>query len=155
MVYGLSRVAFFSKRHNCFWKTIFFFPPPFSQNRFPPPQKSHLKSPKPFLPYPNSLYFPPNFPKSAALCISSKGCSRRRSRTSRSGGTDSWSPYGYPTPPQSAYPQQNYYYTPQHPSYAPSPSYNHVPQTPRCVHRTMERKYSRIDDNYQTLDQEL
>ncbi|KAB2090778.1 hypothetical protein ES319_A03G144500v1 [Gossypium barbadense] len=83
----------------------------------------------------------------------SKGCSRRRSRTSRSGGTDSWSPYGYPTPPQSAYPQQNYYYTPHHPSYAPSPSYNYVPQTPGCVHRTMERKYSRIDDNYQTLDQ--
>ncbi|XP_040960243.1 uncharacterized protein [Gossypium hirsutum] len=37
--------------------------------------------------------FPPNFPKSAALCISSKG-------------TNSWRPYGYPTPPQSASPQK-------------------------------------------------
>lgn len=83
----------------------------------------------------------------------SKGCGRRRCRTSRSGGTDSWSPYVYPKPPQAAYPQQNYYYTPQHPSYAPSPSYNYASQTPGRVHKTTERKYSRIDDNYQTLDQ--
>ncbi|GMI75062.1 RING domain ligase2 [Hibiscus trionum] len=68
----------------------------------------------------------------------SKGSSRR-SRTSRPSGTGSSSPYGYPTP--------------QHPNYAPSPWNNYVPQTPRRVDKTIERKYSRIADNYQTLDQ--
>ncbi|KAE8730177.1 E3 ubiquitin-protein ligase RGLG2 [Hibiscus syriacus] len=68
----------------------------------------------------------------------SKGSSRR-SRTSRSSDTGSSSPYGYPTP--------------QHPSYAPSPLSNYGCRTPRRVHKTIERKYSRIADNYQTLDQ--
>ncbi|KAK8627458.1 hypothetical protein V6N13_135069 [Hibiscus sabdariffa] len=65
----------------------------------------------------------------------SKGYSRRRSC-----GTDSLSPYGYGYP------------TPQHPSYGPSPLHNYGLQTPRHVHKTVERKYSRIADNYQTLD---
>ncbi|KAK8481817.1 hypothetical protein V6N11_032983, partial [Hibiscus sabdariffa] len=68
----------------------------------------------------------------------SKGSSRR-SRTSRSSGIDSSSPYSFPTP--------------QHPSYAPSLMNNYGSQTPRRVHKTIERKYTRIADNYQTLDQ--
>ncbi|KAK8605504.1 hypothetical protein V6N13_102282 [Hibiscus sabdariffa] len=68
----------------------------------------------------------------------SKGSSRR-SRTSRPSGIDSSSTYSYPTP--------------QHPSYAQSPMNNHGSQTPRRVHKTIERKYTRIADNYQTLDQ--
>ncbi|GMJ13240.1 RING domain ligase2 [Hibiscus trionum] len=65
----------------------------------------------------------------------SKGLSRRRSRTSRSSGTDSSSPYGYSTP--------------QHPSYGPLPLHNYGSQTPR---HAVERKYSSIADNYHTLD---
>ncbi|KAK8655501.1 hypothetical protein V6N13_108076 [Hibiscus sabdariffa] len=70
----------------------------------------------------------------------SKGYSRRRSRTSRSCGTASLSPYGYGYP------------TPQHPSYGLSPLHNYRSQMPRHVHKTVERRYSRIADNYQTLD---
>ncbi|KAE8719601.1 E3 ubiquitin-protein ligase RGLG1 [Hibiscus syriacus] len=65
--------------------------------------------------------------------------SSRRSRTSRSSDIGSSSPYGHPTP--------------QHPSYAPSPLNNYGCRTPQRVHKTIERKYSRITDNYQTLDQ--
>ncbi|KAK8275687.1 hypothetical protein V6Z12_D10G152900 [Gossypium hirsutum] len=68
------------------------FPLLFPKIDSPHPQKSLLLFspfyfPKPFLPYPDSLYLAPNFPKLATLYISSKGCSRRRSRTSRSSGT--------------------------------------------------------------------
>ncbi|KAE8713502.1 hypothetical protein F3Y22_tig00110206pilonHSYRG00012 [Hibiscus syriacus] len=48
------------------------------------------------------------------------------------------------------YPPQNAYYTPQH-HYAPPPSSNYRSRTSRQGHKIV--KYSRIDDNYQTLDQ--
>ncbi|GLU21728.1 hypothetical protein SLE2022_378490 [Rubroshorea leprosula] len=79
---------------------------------------------------------------------SSKGSSGRRNSPSRSAGT-SWNQYGYP--PQSPYPQERPYYTSQH-SYAPQPSYSHRPQTPQ-PHKRLDTKYSRIADNYRTLDQ--
>ncbi|XP_021901200.1 E3 ubiquitin-protein ligase RGLG5-like isoform X2 [Carica papaya] len=74
------------------------------------------------------------------------GSSSKRSRqglSSSSGSANSspWSHYGYP--------QQHLYYTPQH-RHAPASSYSS--QTPR-PHRTFERKYSRIADNYTTLEQ--
>ncbi|XWS22720.1 hypothetical protein CRYUN_Cryun29cG0060600 [Craigia yunnanensis] len=81
---------------------------------------------------------------------SSKDSSGREYPTSRSGGSNAWSHYGYP--PQSGYPQENSYYMPQH-LHAPPPSYNYGSQTPQRAHQSMERKYSRIADNYQTLDQ--
>ncbi|XP_021292847.1 E3 ubiquitin-protein ligase RGLG5-like [Herrania umbratica] len=80
---------------------------------------------------------------------SSKESSGGRYPTSRSAGSDAWSHYGQP--PQSAYPPENSYYTPQH-RYAPPPSYNYGSRTPQ-LHKSLERKYSRIADNYQTLDQ--
>ncbi|KAK8647564.1 hypothetical protein V6N13_121297 [Hibiscus sabdariffa] len=74
---------------------------------------------------------------------SSKDSSRKKYPTGRSaGGSDSWSHYGYP--PQSGYPPQDSYYTPQH--HHPPP-----PKTP--CRRNKIVKYSRIDDDYQTLDQ--
>ncbi|KAK8691548.1 hypothetical protein V6N13_075055 [Hibiscus sabdariffa] len=79
---------------------------------------------------------------------SSKDLSGRGYPASRSGGSDSWSHYGYP--PQSGYPPQNPYHTPQH-HYAPPPPSNYGSQTPRRGHKIV--KYSRIGDNYQTLDQ--
>ncbi|XVE85190.1 hypothetical protein DITRI_Ditri17bG0071900 [Diplodiscus trichospermus] len=81
---------------------------------------------------------------------SSKDSGRRRYPSSRSGGSDGCSHYGYP--PQSGYPQENAYYTPQH-RYAPPPSYDYGSQTPHRAHKSVERKYSRIADNYKTLDQ--
>ncbi|XP_022733592.1 E3 ubiquitin-protein ligase RGLG5-like [Durio zibethinus] len=81
---------------------------------------------------------------------SSRDSSGRRYRTSRSSGSDAWSHYGYP--PQSGYPQENSYYMPQH-HYAPPPSHNYGSQTTQRARKIMERKYSRIADNYQTLDQ--
>lgn len=79
---------------------------------------------------------------------SSKDSSGRAYRTSRSGGSDSWSRYGYP--PQSGYPSQTPYYTPQN-HCAPPRSSNYGSQTPHRGHKIV--KYSRIADNYETLDQ--
>ncbi|KAK8643492.1 hypothetical protein V6N13_012787 [Hibiscus sabdariffa] len=79
---------------------------------------------------------------------SSKYLSGKKYRTGRSGGSDSWSHYGYPS--QSGYPPQNPYYTPQD-HYAPPHSSNYGSKTPRRRQKIV--KYSRIDDNYQTLDQ--
>ncbi|KAK8490109.1 hypothetical protein V6N13_121292 [Hibiscus sabdariffa] len=59
-----------------------------------------------------------------------------------SGGSESWSHYGYP-------PQNPYYMPQQH--YAPPHSSNYGSKTPRPGHKIV--KYSSIDDNYQTLDQ--
>ncbi|KAK8643491.1 hypothetical protein V6N13_012786 [Hibiscus sabdariffa] len=73
---------------------------------------------------------------------SSKDLSGKKNPTGRSGGSDSWSHYGYPPP--SGYPPPNPYYTPQH--HHPPP-----PETPRRGKKIV--KYSRIDDDYQTLDQ--
>ncbi|XVF85087.1 hypothetical protein PTKIN_Ptkin17bG0089900 [Pterospermum kingtungense] len=81
---------------------------------------------------------------------SSKDSSGRGYLTSRSGGSDAWGHYGYP--PQSGYPPENSYYPPPH-LYAPPPPYNYGSQTSQRAHKSLERKYSRIADNYQTLDQ--
>ncbi|TYI61186.1 hypothetical protein E1A91_D10G155100v1 [Gossypium mustelinum] len=71
-----------------FYFSPFFFPksiPPIPRNLFfffP-----HFIFPNHFSPTPILFILPPNFPKLATLYISSKSCSRRRSRTSRSSGT--------------------------------------------------------------------
>lgn len=82
---------------------------------------------------------------------SSKGFSRRRSSSFASTAA---SYQGYP---QSPYPQQNQYYptqpyyTPQH-HFASPPTNNHSSPAPR-TEKKLERKYSRIADNYHTLEQ--
>ncbi|KAF5940045.1 hypothetical protein HYC85_021212 [Camellia sinensis] len=75
---------------------------------------------------------------------SSKGTSRRQFSSS---GSSSFNQREYQQP---AYPQQNPYYTPQH-HHAPAP-YNYGAQTPQRQ-RKLDRRYSRIADNYQTLEQ--
>ena len=55
-----------------------------------------------------------------------------------------WDQYGYP---QSPLPQQSPYYTPPH-DYAPSPSFGYG--SPK---RKLDRKYSRISDDYHSLDE--
>uniref|UniRef100_A0A2P2LX46 Uncharacterized protein MANES_13G021000 n=1 Tax=Rhizophora mucronata TaxID=61149 RepID=A0A2P2LX46_RHIMU len=84
---------------------------------------------------------------------SSKG-SRSRHYSSYD-SSSSWNHYGYPQ--ASPYPyqssQQNPYYTPQHhPVPPPTSSYNYEPERPP-PQRRLDRKYSRIADNYQSLDQ--
>ncbi|OMO81583.1 von Willebrand factor, type A [Corchorus olitorius] len=79
---------------------------------------------------------------------SSRESSGRRYSESRSGGSDAWNSYGYP--PQSSYPQESPYCTPQHRYAPPPPSYNYGSQPSR---KSLDRKYSRIADNYQTVDQ--
>ncbi|KAJ0037355.1 hypothetical protein Pint_22826 [Pistacia integerrima] len=80
---------------------------------------------------------------------SSKGSTGRHYSSRGSASSSSWNNYGYPPP--SYPPQSPYYTTPQH-HYAPPPSYNYGSQTPQ-PQRRLDRKYSRIDDNYQTLEQ--
>ncbi|PKI77104.1 hypothetical protein CRG98_002607 [Punica granatum] len=81
----------------------------------------------------------------------SKGSSRR-SFGGGFGAVDRWSQYG-----TSPYSQQDQYYTPQH-HYAPPPSssssssYGYGAPTPPRQKR-LERKYSRIADNYRSLDE--
>ncbi|KAJ6721945.1 COPINE FAMILY PROTEIN 1 [Salix viminalis] len=65
--------------------------------------------------------------------------------------SSSWNQYGYP--PASPYPypssqQSSYYASPQH--HEPAPGSQRTPQHPQ---KRLDRKYSRIADNYQTLDQ--
>ncbi|XP_044493871.1 E3 ubiquitin-protein ligase RGLG5-like [Mangifera indica] len=79
---------------------------------------------------------------------SSKGSSGRY-YSSRGSANSSWNNYGYP--PSSYPPQSSYINTPQH-HYAPPPSYGYGSQTPQ-PQRRLDRKFSRIDDNYQTLEQ--
>ncbi|KAL7202530.1 hypothetical protein ACSBR1_034077 [Camellia fascicularis] len=85
-------------------------------------------------------------PKIAQLMgsSSSKGTSRRQFSSS---GSSSFNQREYQQP---AYPQQNPYYTAQH-HHAPAP-YNYGAQTPQRQ-RKLDRRYSRIADNYQTLEQ--
>jgi E3 ubiquitin-protein ligase RGLG len=49
----------------------------------------------------------------------------------------------------SAWDQSSYYQTPNHPSASPVSSYNSGRQTPK----NLERKYSRIADNYRSIDE--
>ncbi|XP_015894471.2 E3 ubiquitin-protein ligase RGLG5 isoform X2 [Ziziphus jujuba] len=70
----------------------------------------------------------------------------RRQFSDYGSASSSWDQYGYP---QSPYPQQSPYYssTPQH-QYAPSPSFGiGNPQ------KNLDRRYSRIADNYRSLDE--
>ncbi|CAL1395342.1 unnamed protein product [Linum trigynum] len=57
-------------------------------------------------------------------------------------------------PPASPYPESQPYYTPQHP-HAPPPSsaYGYEPERPPQPQKKLDRRYSKIADNYQTLDQ--
>lgn len=76
---------------------------------------------------------------------SSKHGSSRRNSSSRS-NSQQWGHYGYP---ESPYTQSR-----STPRYAPpTPSYGGT-QAPETRKR-LERKYSRIDDNYNSLDQVL
>ncbi|GAV90463.1 Copine domain-containing protein/zf-C3HC4_3 domain-containing protein [Cephalotus follicularis] len=80
---------------------------------------------------------------------SSKGGSGRRYASYGSANSTPWNNYGYP---QSPYLQQTTYCTtPQH-YHAPAPSHNYGSQTPQPQKR-LDRRYSRIADNYRTLDQ--
>ncbi|KAJ9169441.1 hypothetical protein P3X46_017640 [Hevea brasiliensis] len=76
----------------------------------------------------------------------SKGSSGRHISSS------SWNQYGYPqaTPYPCPSPQQNQYYTPQ--QHQPSTSYSYEAGGPQ-PQRRLDRKYSRIADDYKTLDQ--
>ncbi|XP_052188118.1 E3 ubiquitin-protein ligase RGLG5-like [Diospyros lotus] len=74
---------------------------------------------------------------------SSKGTSRRQFSF---GSSSSFNQESYPPPP----PQQIPYYTPQH--HHASSSYGYAAQSP-YPSRNLDTKYSRIADNYQTLEQ--
>lgn len=91
---------------------------------------------------------------------SSKSSRRRRSMSSSSYGSHYSNQDGYP--PTSPYPSQPGYmpqtpYTPHHTQYAPSPtphSYSAPPPVNNArSNKRLERKYSRIADNYRTLDE--
>lgn len=85
--------------------------------------------------------------------------SKNRSSRSLSSSYDHGPSYGYP--PSSPYPPQPAYspqptYTPSHPQYVPSPlprTYAPPPPSAPRPKKTLERKYSRIEDNYRTLDE--
>ncbi|KAJ7956754.1 E3 ubiquitin-protein ligase RGLG2-like protein [Quillaja saponaria] len=80
---------------------------------------------------------------------SSKGSGRRQFSPSGSAISSSWGDYGYP---QSSYPQSNPYYTPQHHLASAPSSYGYGSQTPQ-PQRRLDRRYSRISDNYRSLDE--
>ncbi|CAK7332497.1 unnamed protein product [Dovyalis caffra] len=90
--------------------------------------------------------------------IFSKGSSRRDfSSYDSPSSSSSWNQYGYP--PASPYPypssQQSPYYTPQH-HHAPAHNSSYLYESQRPTQqpqKRLDRKYSRIADNYQTLDQ--
>ncbi|CAL8092438.1 unnamed protein product [Prunus armeniaca] len=77
--------------------------------------------------------------------------SRQFSHSGSTASSSSWDQYGYPQPSR---PPQNTYCTPQR-HYAPSPSFNHVSQpfTVPNPRRRLDRKYSKIADNYRSLDE--
>lgn len=71
------------------------------------------------------------------------GSARRYTRSpSASSSASSWEHYGD---------QNSSYHTPNHPSASPAPSYNSGLQTQKIL----ERKYSRIADNYRSIDEVL
>ncbi|EEF47612.1 E3 ubiquitin-protein ligase RGLG2 [Ricinus communis] len=90
---------------------------------------------------------------------SSKGSSGRHIPSYGSANSSSsWNQYGYPQASPYPYPssQQNPYYTPQHPqpstSSSSSSTYSHEAGMTQPQKR-LDRKYSRIADDYKTLDQ--
>ncbi|CAN6550822.1 unnamed protein product [Malus baccata var. baccata] len=82
---------------------------------------------------------------------SSKDSSARQCSHRGSTATSSWNQHGYSEP---SHPPHNPYYTPRH-RYAPSPSFNRVsqPVTAPQHRRTLHKSYSRIADNYRSLDE--
>ncbi|XP_043804918.1 E3 ubiquitin-protein ligase RGLG2 isoform X1 [Manihot esculenta] len=85
---------------------------------------------------------------------SSKGSSGRHisSYGASNSSSSSWNQYGHPQASPYPYPsQQNQYYTPQ--QHQPSnSSYSYEAESPR-PQRRLDRKFSRIADDYKTLDQ--
>ncbi|GMH20760.1 hypothetical protein Nepgr_022602 [Nepenthes gracilis] len=83
--------------------------------------------------------------------------SRRRKLVSSAASSYGWDPNQHGYPPSTPYQPQPYHmsqpsYTPHH-HYAPSPSpYSYVHQSSQ-PNKRLERKYSRIADNYRTLDE--
>ncbi|KAG2410440.1 E3 ubiquitin-protein [Vigna angularis] len=78
---------------------------------------------------------------------SSKVCERRHASSYGSAGSSSsWDTYGYPQTPN-VYPQQNNYHTPLH-NRAPTPFHDY--SQPK---RRLDRRYSRIADDYNSLDE--
>ncbi|KAK4256641.1 hypothetical protein QN277_006340 [Acacia crassicarpa] len=59
-----------------------------------------------------------------------------------------WDSHGYPQSPR---PPQNQYYTPQHS--APAPFYEYGSQPSQPSNRRLDRRYSRIADDYRSLDE--
>ncbi|KAG7979992.1 hypothetical protein I3843_05G158500 [Carya illinoinensis] len=97
---------------------------------------------------------------------SSKGSGRRGVASYGPGGSSSRNQYGYAQP---SYPQQDPYYTPQHPhapppstsfnygsqpsfNYGSQPSFNYGSELPQ-PQRTLDRRYSKIADNYRSLNE--
>ncbi|XP_061365713.1 E3 ubiquitin-protein ligase RGLG5 [Gastrolobium bilobum] len=81
---------------------------------------------------------------------SSKGSERRHfSSNGSSGSSSSWDNYGYPQSPSYQYPQQSPYQTPLHHRAPPAPLQQDYAQ-PR---RRLDRKYSKIADDYHSLDE--
>ncbi|KAF5450190.1 hypothetical protein F2P56_030560 [Juglans regia] len=92
---------------------------------------------------------------------SSKGSGRRgvaSHGSGGSGGSSTWNQYGHAQP---SYPQQSPYYAPQHPhapppstsfNYGSQPSFNYGSEVPQ-PQRTLDRRYSKIADNYRSLDE--
>ena len=76
-----------------------------------------------------------------------------RQASSRSSDSYSWNHHGYPQSPhpQSPYPQPSQDYMPQQ-HFAPPPQTYGGGQAPES-RRRLERKYSKIDDDYNSLDQ--
>ncbi|XP_014507378.1 E3 ubiquitin-protein ligase RGLG5 isoform X1 [Vigna radiata var. radiata] len=78
---------------------------------------------------------------------SSKVSERRHASSYGSAGSSSsWDTYGYPQTPN-VYPQQNNYHTPLH-NRAPTPFHDY--SQPK---RRLDRRYSRIADDYNSLDE--
>ncbi|QCD84648.1 E3 ubiquitin-protein ligase RGLG5-like isoform X2 [Vigna unguiculata] len=79
---------------------------------------------------------------------SSKVCERRHvSSYGSAGSSSSWDTYGYPQTPNT-YPQQNNYHTPLH-NRAPTLPFHDYSQPKR----RLDRRYSRIADDYNSLDE--
>lgn len=88
---------------------------------------------------------------------SSRGSGRRD--LGGSGDSATWNQYGYPP---TAYPPPHPYYTPQHPqatppsssfNYGSQASFNYRSEPPPRPQRKLDRRYSRIADNYRSLDE--
>lgn len=88
--------------------------------------------------------------------MGSKGSKMRRQYSSSGGSAGSdWGQYGHSHAPP-LYAQPSSYFTPQHsfaPSPAPSYGVGYGSQAPQPMKKRLDRKYSRIADNYRSLDE--